>query len=133
MSQRRETGRAVVEQHRAILLGYQVGVTIGADGRKIQLYDKGIAKLHDFIESPESFAEFQFQIRVGDVTIPTFAFNEPLQDECRHFIECVESGRKPLTDGWNGLRVVRALEAADRSLHNNGQPVDLALSGVKAS
>jgi predicted dehydrogenase len=99
---------------------------------KIQLFDKGIARLHDFIESPESFAEFQFQIRVGDVTIPTFAFNEPLQDECRHFISCIEGKQRPTTDGMNGLRVVRVLEAAERSLRNNGQPIEL-VPGVRVA
>jgi len=93
---------------------------------KIQLYDKGISGLHDFIESPESFAEFQFQLRVGDVTIPTFTFNEPLHDECRHFIECIKTGRRPMTDGWSGLRVVRALAGAERSLLEDGRTVELA-------
>ncbi|HEU4387108.1 MAG TPA: Gfo/Idh/MocA family oxidoreductase [Blastocatellia bacterium] len=92
---------------------------------KIQLYDKGIAGLHDFLESPETFAEFQFQIRSGDLVVPALQFGEPLQNECRHFIECVEAGKQPLTDGRNGLRVVRVLEAAERSLREGGQPIDL--------
>lgn len=92
---------------------------------KIQLYDKGIAQLHDFLESPESFAEFQFQIRSGDLVIPAFHFSEPLQNECRHFIESIINSTRPLTDGLNGLRVVRVLEAAERSLRLRGQPVEL--------
>jgi predicted dehydrogenase len=92
---------------------------------KIQLYDKGIAGLHDFLESPETYAEFQFQIRAGDVVIPNLHFSEPLQNECRHFVECVETGNRPLSDGQSGLRVVRVLEAAERSLRHRGEPVDL--------
>lgn len=92
---------------------------------KIQLYDKGIANLHGFLEAPESYAQFQFQIRQGDLTIPTFPFDEPLQSEIRHFIECVNKGRRPLSDGWDGLKVVRVLEAADQSLKQQGRPVDL--------
>jgi predicted dehydrogenase len=92
---------------------------------KIQLYDKGITNLHGFLEAPESYAQFQFQIRQGDLTIPTFPFDEPLQNEIRHFIECVKSGRRPLSDGWDGLKVVRVLEAADLSLKQQGRPVDI--------
>ena len=92
---------------------------------KIQLYDKGITGLHDFLESPDTFAEFQFQIRSGDLVVPALQFGEPLQNECRHFVECVEGGRQPRTDGHNGLRVVRVLEAAERSLRQGGQPIDL--------
>lgn len=92
---------------------------------KIQLYDKGIAQLHDFLEAPETFAEFQFQIRSGDLVIPTIPFSEPLQSECRHFLECLEKNQIPRTDGENGLRVVRVLEAAERSLRQGGAPIKL--------
>ncbi|MEW6207227.1 MAG: Gfo/Idh/MocA family oxidoreductase [Acidobacteriota bacterium] len=99
---------------------------VSLDG-KIQIYDKGIAGLHDFLETPESFAEFQFQLRVGDLVIPTMQFGEPLQSECQHFIDCIEHERQPLSDGLSGLRVVRVLEAAQRSLRQDGKPIELAL------
>jgi predicted dehydrogenase len=92
---------------------------------KIQLYDKGIDLLDDFLESPQSFAEFQLQIRLGDLVIPTLQFSEPLQKECRHFIDCIQNGWRPLTDGVSGLRVVRVLEAAECSLRQGGQQVKL--------
>jgi predicted dehydrogenase len=93
---------------------------------KIQIYDKGIAGLHTLIESPETFAEFQFQLRVGDLVIPTIQFGEPLQTECAHFIDCVRTGRQPISDGVNGLRVVAVLEAAERSLKQDGAPVEIS-------
>ena len=96
---------------------------------KIQIYDKGIFQLHDYLESPDSFAEFQLQIRTGDLVIPTLPFNEPLQTECQHFIDCVRNGERPLTDGANGLRVVRVLEGAEQSLRQGGQPVQLGANG----
>jgi predicted dehydrogenase len=46
--------------------------------------------------------------------------------EAQHFAECVATGRRPLTDGWAGLRVIQVLEAAERSLAVNGTPVELA-------
>jgi predicted dehydrogenase len=90
---------------------------------KIQIYDRGIVDLHDYLESPSSFVEFQFQIRMGNVTFPTLKFDEPLQTECQHFIECVRTGERPITDGADGLKVVRVLEAAQLSLVNGGQTV----------
>lgn len=95
---------------------------------KIWLYDKGVAHLDDFLKAPESFAEFQFQIKRGDVVIPGLQFSEPLHSECRHFIDCIQHGQRPRTDGLNGLRVVRVLEAAEQSLRRDGQPVELGAS-----
>lgn len=96
---------------------------------KVQIYDKGIVQLHDYLESPDSFAKFQLQIRTGDLVVPALKFNEPLQAECRHFIDCVRTGRRPNTDGTNGLKVVRVLEAAEQSLRRGGEPVRLDANG----
>lgn len=93
---------------------------------KIKIYDKGIADLHEFLESPHTFAEFQFKIRVGDMIVPALPFSEPLAVECRHFIECVKQGSVPRTDGWNGLRVVKVLQAAEKSLQSGGEPVEIS-------
>jgi predicted dehydrogenase len=93
---------------------------------KIQIYDKGISDLDDFLETPDTFAEFQFQLRMGDLVIPTIHFGEPLQRECQHFIECIEKGQQPRTDGLNGFKVVKVLEAAERSLKQDGKPIDLS-------
>ena len=61
--------------------------------------------------------------RAGDVLIPRIDFAEPLRAECQHCAECVADGRKPITDGANGLRVVKILEAATRSLAEGGLSV----------
>lgn len=92
---------------------------------KLQIYDKGIVDLHNFIETPFSYAEFQFQIRSGDLVIPALKFDEPLQSECLHFVDSIRTGRTPLTDGMNGLRVVKVLEAADRSLKQKGASIPI--------
>ena len=101
---------------------------------KIQLFDKGIDRqrlaggpaafgsLGEF----DSFGKFQLTHRAGDLLIPKIDFTEPLKRECAHFVECVAAKAQPLTDGANGLRVVRILEAATRSLHGGGTAVDLA-------
>jgi predicted dehydrogenase len=99
---------------------------------RIQIYDKGIDGLDDFMSAPETFAEFQFRLRVGDLVIPTLQFGEPLQSECSHFIDCIRSGQQPRSDGVSGLRVVKVLEAAEQSLREDGKPVELS-SHLKAS
>jgi len=57
----------------------------------------------------------------GGVYIPHIDQNQPLQAECEHFIECVESGQRPQSDGYSGLRVVQALEAATASMRNQSR------------
>ncbi len=56
----------------------------------------------------------------GEVIIPQLEEGEPLLLECAHFLECVEKGQRPRTDGLNGLRVVKVLEAAQESLRGGG-------------
>jgi predicted dehydrogenase len=94
---------------------------------KIQLYDKGIDRrgLDGSLGDFDSFGKFQLIQRAGDVLIPRIDFSEPLRSECQHFVECVAEGKKPLTDGENGLRVVKVLEAASRSLAAGGASIEL--------
>ncbi len=94
---------------------------------KIQLYDKGIDRrgLDGSLGDFDSFGKFQLIQRAGDVLIPRIDFTEPLRSECQHFVECVATGKKPLTDGENGLRVVKILEAASRSLAAGGASIEL--------
>ena len=111
---------------------------VSADAR-ITIYDKGVSK--KLIESTdgrrkaslgsyETYSQFQLLLRAGDVLIPKLDFVEPLKLECQHFVDCIRTGETPLTDGRNGLRVVRALEAADRSMAAQGDSVALAAAGA---
>ena len=70
-----------------------------------------------------SFVEFKTLVVDGGSTTPRVATNRPLETECVHFLECIRSGRRPISDGMNGLEVVRILEAATRSLQNNSARV----------
>ena len=56
---------------------------------------------------------------------------EPLRRECEHFMECMGNGKRPMTDGAEGLRVLRVLNAAQRSL--DGQGMGLAPSETTAT
>ena len=87
---------------------------------KLRVYDKG-AK---FSEDYNTFAEY-VGLRFGDITIPHINVGEPLKLECTHFIDCINSRQQPLSDGRDGLSVIRVLEAAQKSIELNGKPVDL--------
>ena len=82
---------------------------------KVKIFDDGV----DYKE-PADFGEFQMSYRTGDIVAPKIAGTEPLWLEAQHFVDCVSGGEPPLTDGWAGLRVVAALEAAQASLDNSG-------------
>lgn len=56
----------------------------------------------------------------GDVTIPFVQDAEPLKQEDMHFLECIRTGARPRSDGWEGLKVVHILESAAKSLYNGG-------------
>jgi predicted dehydrogenase len=76
--------------------------------QKVTVYDKG------FDEEAGSYGEYI--TRSGDIYSPRIGNREPLRIECEHFVECVRSGARPVSDGASGLRVVRVLEGLQRSL-----------------
>ncbi len=86
---------------------------------KIKIYDKGVKA----IRRTDTYGEFHFAYHYGDVVIPYIRFEEPLRLQCSHFLECIREGKQPNTDGYNGLRVVEIVEAAQRSLKNGGNSV----------
>ncbi len=88
---------------------------------KIRIYDKGV-------RSPAG-GVFEYKdaltLRFGDILIPQLTMKEPLELECRDFVDSVRSGRSPRAGGVDGLRVVQVLEAAAHSLSGDGAPVRL--------
>jgi len=83
---------------------------------KVKVFDHGA----DFTE-PQSFAEFQMVYRTGDIVSPKIENTEPLRLEAEHFLHCIRTGDRPITDGEMGLRVVAALEAADASMRESAR------------
>lgn len=82
---------------------------------KLKIFDKGADRL-----DAEAYGAWQYRLRDGAMNVPSLAMVEPLQVEMQHFIDCVDHGRRPLVDGWNGLRTVAVLEAVDASLRASG-------------
>jgi len=87
---------------------------------KIRVYDKGAYVRR----STESYAE-AITLRMGDILIPKIPSDEPLWLECQHFVDCVIKNVRPRSDGADGLRGVRVLEAGSESLKRSGKPVNL--------
>jgi predicted dehydrogenase len=86
---------------------------------KIRVYDKGaeIKSVNNYVEA--------VTLRTGDILIPKLPGGEPLRDECRHFIDGIVEGAPIRSDGADGLRVVKVLEAGSESLAKGGQLVQL--------
>lgn len=88
---------------------------------KVKVYDKGITvngngdKVHRLL----------IGYRTGDMWAPQLDTTEALYLEAQHFTQCVTTGERPTTDGEAGLRVVRILQAAAKSMSERGRPVAL--------
>lgn len=87
---------------------------------KIKIYERSVQCVQ-----PQSFGEWQLTYRLGDVSSPYLESQEPLAIELDHFIQCIRQGLRPQSDGWSGYHVVKTVEAAQRSLQEDGtyQPV----------
>ncbi|BAU05247.1 MULTISPECIES: Gfo/Idh/MocA family protein [Fischerella] len=93
---------------------------------KVKIYDKGIT----VNGNAESLYQMLIGYRAGDMWAPHLEVTEALRTEGLHFINCIQTGDRPITDGQAGLRVVRILEAATESMKKQGQLVELNIAGV---
>ena len=92
---------------------------------KVKVYDKGITVGNGRGGGNERAYELLVGYRAGDMYAPRLSLAEALQVEAAHFVDCVRTGREPVTGGEAGLRVVRILEAATQSLAERGRVVEL--------
>ncbi|MBE0476166.1 MAG: Gfo/Idh/MocA family oxidoreductase [Coriobacteriia bacterium] len=84
---------------------------------KVWIYDKGV-------EPPEALPYgADLQLRFGEIRVPFIEMSEPLAKEVQHFLDRVTDGETPRSDGRDGLRVVRVLEAVDESMAAGGAPM----------
>ena len=90
---------------------------------KLRIFDARVERPPHY----DTFAEFHYAYHYGDVYIPYIKQEEPLKNECQHFLDCIQHGTQPLTSGDNGLELVRILEASSESLKKGGAPVGLSL------
>jgi predicted dehydrogenase len=83
---------------------------------KILIYDKGV-EVPPYSDTEE---EFHLSYRYGEVVSYPVNWVEPLRAECQHFVDCIRDGREPQSSARVGLKVVKVLEAIQRSLINGG-------------
>jgi predicted dehydrogenase len=86
---------------------------------KIKVYDKGVS----FTDDPKQIQEMRIGYRTGDMWAPKLPVTEALRVEGEHFVDCIEHGKVPETDGQLGLRVVEVIEAATSSMRGKGETV----------
>lgn len=89
---------------------------------RVRIFEKGVAPLE---MQANNFGEFRLSVRDGDIISPHVEASEPLKILGTHFLECITKGRAPLTDGRNGQEVVQVFSAIDKSLSQNGIPVEV--------
>ena len=87
---------------------------------QVRVFEKGVSPVD---EEPLNYGESRFQIRDGDIISPRIEAAEPLKSQCRHFLECIRTGKRPVSNGVAGRDVVRVLEAINRSIECKGLQV----------
>jgi predicted dehydrogenase len=87
---------------------------------KVRMYDKAVAIKQDITTS---YVEV-ISLRFGDIVIPKIPGGEPLTLECQHFIDCILDDKPIRSDGIDGVQVVQILEAGQKSLKSNGEPIN---------
>ncbi|HEX8817746.1 MAG TPA: Gfo/Idh/MocA family oxidoreductase [Terriglobales bacterium] len=93
---------------------------------KIKIYDKGID-----VTSQQGLYNLLVNYRSGDMWAPQVEQVEALSQEMGYFADCINNNKTPFNDGAAGLRVVRMLEAANRSLRERGALMPLDVSDIK--
>jgi predicted dehydrogenase len=93
---------------------------------RLKIYDRGfeIESVTSGIDHADP-ATYAYRVRSGDMIAPHIDWKEPLALECRHFVDVIREGGVPLTDGHNGLRVVRILDAATTSMRASGRRIEV--------
>jgi predicted dehydrogenase len=108
---------------RTTLIGGEKKMVVWNDldaDEKIKIYDKGVE-----MTNGKGVYELLVSYRSGDMWAPRIDQTEALRTETKYFIDCISKNETPFNDGVAGLRVVKMLEAADKSLKERGKPICL--------
>jgi len=89
---------------------------------KLEILDKGAERETEDVRYTR---KGKFKLRYGETILPEIETSEPLKNEFNHFLDCIKNNKKPITDGEAGLGVVKILEAAQKSLKENGNRVQI--------
>jgi predicted dehydrogenase len=89
-------------------------------GEPVRIYDKQVTEARVQPGFVDTFASFRAACATATSRSPR-ELGEPLKAECDHFLECINTRQRPITDGPSGVRVVKTLEAITRSIRNHGR------------
>jgi predicted dehydrogenase len=108
---------------RKILIGGSKLMVVYDDmepSEKIKVYDKGVD-----IKERESIYKVLVQYRTGDMWAPRIELGEALTLMAADFVDAIKNGKRPITDGRSGMKVVQILEAAQKSLRSSGALINI--------
>ena len=108
---------------RTTLIGGEKRMVVWNDleaDEKLKVYDKGVQ-----FGNGQNVEQLLVSYRSGDMWAPKLDSTEALAVECQYFVDCVSNSVTPFNDGQAGLRVVKILEAANKSMKDRGHPVRL--------
>lgn len=109
---------APTKLRRTVLVGSgKMVIYEDTSSEQVRVFDHGVEVLE-----PQSFGEYQLSYRSGDVLSPRLDADEPLRLEMQDFVDCIATGRTPLSSAALGYDVVRMIETAESSLEFNGSP-----------
>jgi predicted dehydrogenase len=94
----------------------------------LHIYDKQVSDVSNRRTYVDSFASFRASVLKAEITVPKVPPGEPLATECAHFLECIVTGKQPFTGAPEGIAVVRALEAMQRSMRAGGREEEVHAS-----
>jgi predicted dehydrogenase len=86
----------------------------------LRIYDNQLSDVSDRRTYVDSFASFRESVPKAEISVPKTPIGEPLAIQCAHFLECIVTGKQPFTSANEGIAVVRALEAIQRSISAAG-------------
>jgi len=87
----------------------------------LRIYDKQASDGSNRQTFVDSFASFRASVPKAGISVPTVPSGEPLATQCAHFLECIVTGKQPFSGGREGIAVVGALEAMQRSMRAGGR------------
>ncbi len=110
------------KEQRLVIIGSKKMISFDDVAKKLLLYDQRV-EWKEGLPVPVKSAGEEVD----------FGAEEPLRMECSAYLEAIHTGQPPITDGMSGLRVLQVLQAAQRSLVMNGEPVSLPMETFGAT
>jgi predicted dehydrogenase len=100
---------------------------------RVMIHDRGVDRLEVGAVARDERREALISYRIGDIHVPALPEREALRSVMAEFADSIGARRQPLTDATAGLRVLKLLEAATRSVECGGTPIPVRTEAAGAS